>query len=65
MKTLYVRQEVDQFIKEANSMATLHHKHIIQLFGVVLAQPLMLVRTPVCQGRDMGSANAYFWSDSA
>ena len=43
MKTLYVRQDAEQFIKEANSMTTLHHRHIIQLFGVVLAQPLMLV----------------------
>ena len=43
VKTLFRKQEVQQFIKEVNSMATLHHKHIIQLYGIVLSQPLMLV----------------------
>lgn len=44
VKTLYGRQEVQSlFIKEANSMTSLNHKHIIQLYGIVLSQPLMLV----------------------
>lgn len=44
IKTLYGKQEIqEQFIKEANSMTTLNHKHIIQLYGIVLSQPLMLV----------------------
>ena len=44
IKTLVGKQEVQNlFIKEANSMASLNHKHIIQLYGIVLSQPLMLV----------------------
>ena len=44
VKTLYSKKEVlDHFIKETNSMASLNHKHIIQLYGIVLSQPLMLV----------------------
>lgn len=44
MKTLYGKQEVQgQFIKEANSMCSLNHKNIIQLYGIVLSHPLMLV----------------------
>ena len=44
VKTLYGKQEVQgQFIKEANSMCSLNHKHIIQLYGIVLSHPLMLV----------------------
>lgn len=46
VKTLYGRQEVQgQFIKEANSMCSLNHRHIIQLYGIVLSHPLMLVST--------------------
>ena len=45
VKTLYGKQEVQgQFIKEANSMCSLNHKNIIQLYGIVLSHPLMLVR---------------------
>ena len=52
IKTLYSRQAVqDQFIKEANSMASLNHHHIIQLYGVVLDQPLMLVSLECGGGR--------------
>ena len=44
VKTLYGKQEVQgQFIKEANSMCSLNHKNIIQLYGIVLSHPLMLV----------------------
>jgi serine/threonine protein kinase len=49
VKTLYGKQEVQgQFIKEANSMCSLNHKNIIQLYGIVLSHPLMLVRTYIC-----------------
>ncbi len=47
---MYGKQELDEFIKEANSMTTLHHKHIIQLFGIVLSTPLMLVTRGVAVG---------------
>lgn len=48
VKRLYGKQEVQsQFIKEANSMCTLSHVNIIRLYGIVLSEPLMLVR-----GRD-------------
>lgn len=44
VKTLYSKHEVqDHFIKEANSMASLNHHHIIQLYGIVLSHPFMLV----------------------
>ena len=52
VKTLYGRQEVQgQFIKEANSMCSLNHKHIIQLYGIVLSHPLMLVGMGGWEGR--------------
>ncbi len=45
VKRLYGRQEVQtQFIKEANSMCSLDHPNIIKLYGIVLSEPLMLVR---------------------
>ena len=45
VKTLYGREEVHStFIKEAQSMRALLHPHIIQLYGIVLSAPLMLVR---------------------
>ena len=43
IKTLYGKHEVQNFIKEANSMASLNHKHIIQLYGIVFSQSFMLV----------------------
>ena len=50
VKTLYGQTEVqEQFIKEANSMCSLNHKHIIQLYGIVLSHPLMLVCPIVLQ----------------
>ncbi|XP_022651046.1 uncharacterized protein LOC111246169 isoform X1 [Varroa destructor] len=33
----------DDFIKEVGSMHTLNHPHLIKLFGVVLASPLMMI----------------------
>jgi activated CDC42 kinase 1 len=45
VKTLYGKDEVHgKFIKEADSMRALLHQHIIQLYGIVLSSPLMLVR---------------------
>ena len=45
VKRLYGQQEVQtQFIKEANSMCSLDHPSIIRLYGIVLSEPLMLVR---------------------
>ena len=44
VKTLYGKEEVQaQFIREADSMRTLNHPHIIRLYGIVLSSPLMLV----------------------
>ena len=55
VKTLYGRQEVQgQFIKEANSMCSLNHKHIIQLYGIVLSHPLMLVGEEGRREREKG-----------
>ena len=48
VKTLYGKDEVHStFIKEAQSMRALLHQHIIQLYGIVLSSPLMLV-TALC-----------------
>jgi serine/threonine protein kinase len=45
VKTLYGKEEVHStFIKEAQSMRALLHPHIIQLYGIVLSSPLMLVQ---------------------
>jgi activated CDC42 kinase 1 len=45
VKTLYGKEEVHStFIKEAQSMRSLLHQHIIQLYGIVLSSPLMLVQ---------------------
>ena len=42
---LYGKADVQaQFIKEADSMRALNHRHIIRLYGIVLSAPLMLVR---------------------
>lgn len=47
VKTIYTQEKGPSierlFIKEAQSMAQLDHKHIIKLFGIVLGHQLMLV----------------------
>lgn len=34
---------LEDFIEEVNVMHSLNHPHIIQLFGIVLSNPLMMV----------------------
>ncbi len=49
IKTLFSNHgKLEQSIKEANAMSMLNHKHIIQLYGIVLSEPFMMVSVCVC-----------------
>jgi serine/threonine protein kinase len=45
VKVLRTRHVIDEFVQETNAMQQLSHPFLVRLYGVVLGDPLMMVRT--------------------